>query len=285
MIPSSRLLSSPPHPGFRLQLLFRSRPAADVLFRPLVGCSQMLTPAFLPLLKNRFRLEGGLRWARLDTLRVQPFTGQLSPLPLIRQRARFIPKPLGSVLSMPPSGVSPSYLRRSLNCPCNCSKDSENVSRFRAEAFDRQNEQREDIFLLSPTATLKQQLSLPRLTHRGLQFRCCKAAVAIIGFLDSRLTLLLLSSRTYDPVASASRLFRPEPHPILHLATNGQQPVNLLCQLSLHATFVFFSVESASTAAPDFRQHSPPPIVRIGGPYDRLDLRADKSWPCFENGI
>src|SRR5256884_3759161 len=30
------------------------------------------------LWKNRFQLEGGLRWARLDTLRVQPVTGQLS---------------------------------------------------------------------------------------------------------------------------------------------------------------------------------------------------------------
>jgi len=146
-------------------------------------------------------------------------------------------------------------------------------SRFRAEAFDRQNEQREDIFLLSPKP-LKQSAVFGRDYSRGCS-SCC-SGVARIGFLDGSATLW--SSR--DP----EHMQIPLPPPLGSFGQNTpysptfadqRHTVNLFASYRLKPT-VRFSVKGVYGSGFPVNTF-PPPILRIG-PYERLDLRADKSW-------
>src|SRR5947207_2794296 len=95
--------------GTRGPLLFRVIRGAYSLFE--TRCTRHAEHSS-HLWKNRFRLEGGLRWARLDSRNLSPANYPS----LIRQRARLSSKPLGgSTLNCLPPGSSPSYLRRLLN--------------------------------------------------------------------------------------------------------------------------------------------------------------------------
>jgi len=224
------------------------------------------------LWKNRFQLEGGLRWARLDTLRVQPVTGQLS---LSYQAAHAIQfeAAWGRYSQLPPSGVISELPATSSQYVLAVEQRLGERSRFRAEAFDRQNEQREDIFLLSPTP-LKQSALFGRDYSRGLQFMLQRRSEnRLSGWLGY--TLVFARSRTYEiPLPPPLGSFGQNT-PYSPTFADQRHTVNLFASYRLKPT-VRFSVKGLYGSGFPVNTF-PPPILRIG-PYERLDLRADKSW-------
>jgi len=224
------------------------------------------------LWKNRFQLEGGLRWARLDTLRVQPVTGQLS---LSYQAAHAIQFEVawGRYSQLPPSGVISELPATSSQYVLAVEQRLGERSRFRAEAFDRQNEQREDIFLLSPTP-LKQSALFGRDYSRGLQFMLQRRSEnRLSGWLGY--TLVFARSRTYEiPLPPPLGSFGQNT-PYSPTFADQRHTVNLFASYRLKPT-VRFSVKGLYGSGFPVNTF-PPPILRIG-PYQRLDLRADKSW-------
>ncbi len=66
------------------------------------------------LWRNRFRIEGGLRWANLDSLRVQPLTGQLSLAYQVRLTSQL--KPLGGAMRNGPRPATFSVSQPSMAC-------------------------------------------------------------------------------------------------------------------------------------------------------------------------
>ena len=224
------------------------------------------------LWKNRFRLEGGLRWARLDSLRAQPVTGQLS-VSYQAARATQLEAAWGRYAQLPPSGVISELPATSAQYVLAVEQRLGERSRFRAEAFDRQNEQREDIFLLSPTP-IKRSALFGRDYSRGLQFMLQRRSEnrfsVWLGY-----TLVVARSRTYEiPLPPPLGSFGQDT-PYSATLADQRHTVNLFASYRFKPT-VRFSVKGLFGSGFPVNTF-PPPIVRIG-PYERLDLRADKSW-------
>ena len=224
------------------------------------------------LWKNRFRLEGGLRWARLDSLRAQPVTGQLS-VSYQAARATQLEAAWGRYAQLPPSGVISELPATSAQYVLAVEQRLGERSRFRAEAFDRQNEQREDIFLLSPTP-IKRSALFGRDYSRGLQFMLQRRSEnRLSGWLGY--TLVVARSRTYEiPLPPPLGSFGQDT-PYSATLADQRHTVNLFASYRFKPT-VRFSVKGLFGSGFPVNTF-PPPIVRIG-PYERLDLRADKSW-------
>jgi hypothetical protein len=146
-------------------------------------------------------------------------------------------------------------------------------TRFRAEAFDRQNEQREDLYQFSSRTFLKESALFGRDYSRGLQFMLQRRSEnRLSGWLGY--TLVFARSR---------RLQIPLPPPLGLFGRNTPYSPTLSDQrhtVNLFASYRFKpSVRFSAKAlyGSGFPVDTFPPILRIG-PYERLDLRADKSW-------
>src|SRR6266568_2713319 len=114
------------------------------------------------LCRGRVRLEGGFRWARLDTLRVQPLTGQISLALQARRHTRLeaawgryaqLPFSGGISLGLPSAGGVTVGLA---DLPTSSRQFAFAVeqrfgerTRFRVEAFDRQNDEPVDVYDLA----------------------------------------------------------------------------------------------------------------------------------------
>src|SRR5437867_11972877 len=146
-------------------------------------------------------------------------------------------------------------------------------SRLRVEGFDRENEQREDFFALFPPAPLKQSALSSRDYSRGLQF-----------LLQRRSENRLSGWAGYTLVFARSRSFEVPMQPpfgiigfnSLYFPTLSDQrhTVNLFGSYRFKPS-VRFSAKALYGSG--FPVDTFPPIRRLG-PYERLDLRADKSW-------
>lgn len=238
------------------------------------------------LWKNRFRLEGGLRWAKLDTLRVQPITGQLS-LAYQATRTTQLEAAWGHYAQLPPSGKIGfaaadngafvgfgSLPRTSYQLVLAVEQRLGERSRFRVQAFDRENDQRFDLFLFPSHIPVKQSALDSRDYSRGLQFLLQRRSEnRLSGWLGY--TLVYARSRNYQI---------PLPPPLSPLGLNTPYSPTLSDQrhtVNLFASYRFRpSVRFSAKAL--YGSGFPvttflPPILRIG-PYERLDLRADKSW-------
>lgn len=234
---------------------------------------------------DRFRIEGGLRWARLDTLRLQPLTGQVS---FAFQAARHtqVEAAWGRYAQLPPRGgivgVSPAsgipvafadLPRSSSQYLLAIEQRLGERTRFRVEAFDRQNDQREDLYLFPSRVLFQQSVLLGRDYSRGIQFIAQRRSEnRLSGWVGY--TLTYAQSRSYSlslppPIGSIGldTPYRPTFEDQRHTANLfGSYRLTPSWRLSLKALY-----------GSGFPVNTFPNVLRLG-PYERLDLRADKSW-------
>jgi hypothetical protein len=237
------------------------------------------------LWKNRLRFESGIRWGKLDTLRVQPLTGQLS-LAYQAARSTQFEAAWGRYAQLPSSGgivsavnINGSFVgistlpRMSSQYVVALEQRIGERSRFRIEAFDRQNDQRFDLTLFPTRVLLKQSALDSRDYSRGLQFMLQRRSEnRLSGWLGY--TLVFARSRNYAI---------PLPPPLSPFGFNSSYFPTLSDQrhtVTLFASYRFkpsvrFSAKQLYGSG--FPVESFPPLLRLG-PYERLDLRADKSW-------
>jgi hypothetical protein len=238
------------------------------------------------LWKNRVHLEGGLRWSKLDTLHVQPITGQLSlayqathatQLEAAWGRYAQLPASGGIGFEIPHNGALvgiASLPRTSSQYVLALEQRLGERSRFRVEAFDRENEVRSDLFLLPSGVLLRPSALESHDYSRGLQF-----------LLQRRSENRLSGWLGYTLVYARSRFYQvPLPPPFSPLGSNTlysptlsdqRHTVNLFASYRFRPTVRFSAKALYGSGFPVTTFL--PPILRIG-PYERLDLRADKSW-------
>ena len=236
--------------------------------------------------KNRFHLEGGLRWSRLDTLRVQPITGQLS-LAYRATHATQLEAAWGHYAQLPASGgigfevPDNGALVGIASLPQTSSQYAVAVeqrlgerSRFRVEAFDRENEHRSDLFSFPSRALLKQSALDSRDYSRGLQFLLQRRSEnRLTGWLGY--TLVFARSRNYQIPLSPPLKPLGLDTPYSPTFSDQRHTVNFFASYRFRPTMRFSAKALYGSGFPVTKFL--PPILRIG-PYERLDLRADKSW-------
>jgi hypothetical protein len=237
------------------------------------------------LWKNRFRLEGGLRWDKLDTLRLQPITGQLS-LAYQATQATQLEAAWGRYAQLSPSGKIGSAAndngtflgiaslpRTSSQYVLALEQRLGERSRFRLEAFDRENEQRFDLFLFPSRVPLEQSVLGSRDHSRGVQFLVQRRSEnRLSGWLGY--TLVYARYRDYQiplPLPLTSVGLNTPYFPTL---SDQRHTINLFASYRFKPTVRFSAKELYGSGFP---VNTFPPILRIG-PYERLDLRTDKSW-------
>jgi len=232
---------------------------------------------------DRVRIAGGLRWARLNTLRSQPITGQSSiSLQAARDTlvefswGRYAQLPAfvaeagvftsgGIVLFRPLPQISSQYLFAVEQ------RLGERI-RFRAEIFDRQNYQREDVLLSPPTTVLLSSRLANRDYSRGIQLTLQRRS-------ENRLSGWI----GYTFAHAESKFFVPAiPAPVGAPAFVG--PYQPTTQDQRHTANIFASYRLKPGVRVSLKALygsgfpvSPTFPLRVG-PYERLDLRADKSW-------
>jgi hypothetical protein len=238
------------------------------------------------LWKNRFHLEGGLRWSKLDTLRVQPITGQLS-LAYQATHATQLEAAWGRYAQLPASGgigfevPDNGALVGIASLPQTSSQYAVAVeqrlgerSRFRVEAFDRENEHRSDLFSFPSRALLKQSAFDSRDYSRGLQFLLQRRSEnRLSGWLGY--SLVFARSRYYQIPLSPPLKPLGLDTPYSPTLSDQRHSVNLFASYRFRPTVRFSAKALYGSGFPVTAFL--PPVLRIG-PYERLDLRADKSW-------
>ncbi len=238
------------------------------------------------LCRGRVRLEGGFRWARLDTLRVQPLTGQISLALQARRHTRLeaawgryaqLPFSGGISLGLPSAGGVTVGLA---DLPTSSRQFAFAVeqrfgerTRFRVEAFDRQNDQPEDIYDFSSRALLRPSAIVIRDYSRGLQFTLQRRSEnRVSGWIGY--TLTYARSRSYSiplpPPAGSVGLDTPYA-PTLE---DQRHTLNLFGSYRVTSS-LRFSVKALHGSG--FPVNTFAQVIRLG-PYERLDLRADRSW-------
>lgn len=242
--------------------------------------------------QDRLRLQGGLRWGKLNTLRVQPISGQ-SSVTLRVTRNTQLEAGWGHYAQLPAQGgVAVVTVNGGAgigfgNLPLSSSHFLFAVeqrlgdrTRFRVEAFDRQNENRADLYsvasLTSPPVLLKPSALFGRDYSRGVQLvlqrRSENRLSGWIGY-----TLTIAKSRTYQvplPPPLASFGFDQPYEPTLE---DQRHTVNTFGSYRLTPSVRLSAKAFYGSGFPVVQPFFAFPTIRIG-PYERLDLRADKSW-------
>jgi carboxypeptidase-like protein len=277
-----------PSQAFASDSFVAGQPPALVSFRFSDLRQDAYVQQSIQLWRDRLRLQGGMRWSRLDTLRIQPFSGQSSVTLRVAPNTQ-LEAGWGQYAQLPTrGGVFATALNAGTalgfgNLPLSSShllfaieqRLGERL-RFRIEAFDRQNETRADLYSftnLTPPVLLKPSALLGRGYSRGVQFilqrRSENRLSGWIGY-----TLAFAKSRAYQI---------PVPSPFSPFGLD--QPYEPTLQDQRHTANIFGSYRlrpSVRVSAKAFYGSGFPAAmflstVRIG-PYERLDLRADKSW-------
>ncbi len=249
------------------------------------------------LWKDRLRLQGGVRWGKLNTLRVQPFSGQSSLTLRLAQNTQLeagwghyaqLPVRGGiEVITLDGSGVGVGSLPlSSSHFLFAVEQRLGERSRFRVAAFDRQNQNRSDVYsvptLTSPPILVRSSALRGRDYSRGLQFLLQRRSEnRLSGWIGY--TLAFAKYRTYQVLS-------PPP-----LSVGFDQPYGPTLEDQRHTANIFGSYRltpSVRLSAKAFYGSGFPatafffglPLIRLG-PYERLDLRADKSWSLRKGRI
>jgi hypothetical protein len=249
----------------------------------------------LQLWKDRVHLEGGLRWAKLNTEREQPFTGQFSAS-LRAASNTTLEASWGSYAQLPGRGGIGGYASFNGgflgfgNLPLRSSHSIAAVERrlgerirFRVEAFARLNEARADAYTapfqpgpLIPTLVARSVL-IDRYYSRGLQFLLQRRSEnRLSGWIAY--TFTQVRTRYYAVVL-------PPPLPIFsadtpYVPTDQDQPhsVNIFGSYRLTPSIRVSAKALYGSGFPfDVNPFLSTSVHRIG-PYERLDLRGEKSW-------
>jgi hypothetical protein len=146
-------------------------------------------------------------------------------------------------------------------------------SRFRVEAFDRQNDQREDFYFLPSRIPIRPSVVVGRDYSRGLQFivqrRSENRLSGWIGY-----TLTYAQSRLYSVSLPPPIFSIGKPTPYEPTLQDQRHTANLFGSYRVTPSL---RLSAKALYGSGFPVTFPPPIARLG-PYERLDLRADKSW-------
>ena len=148
-------------------------------------------------------------------------------------------------------------------------------TRFRVEAFDRQNESRDDVYTTAPAVLLARSLLVGRDYSRGLQFLLQRRSEnRLSGWIGY--TLVYAAGGSY---ANSLPQF-PFPFPITPGFPYGptlvdqRHSVNLVASYRLTPT-VRLGVKNLYGSG--YPVELTTPVLRLA-PYERMDLRVDKSW-------
>ena len=245
----------------------------------------------LQLWRDRVRLQGGLRWGKLNTERVQPITGQFS----ISYRAASnttLEASWGRYAQLPArGGISNGSARGDVeilsgNLPYRSSQYLAAIeqrigerTRLRFEVFDRQNEARVDLF--AAQGPPGQQVITP-LLRSALAATDYSRGIQIVLQRRSENRLSGWIGYTYAQARARShRIDLPPPIGIFTMdspssPTEADQPhtVNLFGSYRLTPSI---RLSAKGLYGSGFPINGFTPTSRIG-PYERLDLRVDKSW-------
>ena len=273
-----------PHQDFASQTFVGTQPPTLDVFHLSDLRQNFYVQQSLPIWKDRVRVQGGLRWDRLDSERVQPVTGQVS-FSLRAARHTMIEAGWGRYAQLPARGgirsgfsVGGSLVYFS-DLPQTSSQYLLAVeqrigerSRLRAEAFARDNETRFD-FYNSALAVLARSALTHRDYSRGVQLVLQRRSEnRLFGWVGYTLTYARF--RSYQVAL-------PPPLP----AIGGDTPYFPTEQDQRHTVNVFGGYRITSSLrcslkalyGSGFPVSGFPTVIRMD-PYARVDLRADKSW-------
>jgi hypothetical protein len=236
--------------------------------------------------KQRLRLEGGVRWAKQGTIPVEPVTGQASAsLRLLRNT--LLEAGWGKYDQFLGSGgaLECGFIGTQVVCfsPLPYASSQYIVAieqhlgtrtRVRLEAFDRQNEIRDNIYLQNPSRLVADSLLSSRDYSRGMQLvlqrRSENRLSGWIGYT------LVYARQGFYPLsvpqipAPISPGFPYEP-----TLVDQRHSVNLFATCRLTPTWRLSVKNLYGSGYPV--EIGPPAVMRLS-PYERLDLRVDKSW-------
>lgn len=249
----------------------------------------------LPLWRDRIHLEGGLRWAKLNTEREQPVTGQASVSFRLASNTT-LEAGWGRYAQLPArGGVNGSNAFNNLwvgyaSLPGRTSHYIAAVeqrlgerTRLRFEVFDRQNEGRADIYT-APMSSIPLVFSLversvliSRYYSRGMQVllqrRSENRLSGWIGYTYTQARLRYYSAMLPPPFPPNYGLDTPyEP-------TDEDQPhtVNIFGSYRFKPSIRFSAKALYGSGFPLNGSPFVTTVQRLG-PYERLDLRGEKSW-------
>lgn len=248
----------------------------------------------LELLHGRLRLQGGIRWSRLESLRTEPIVGNLAAS-IDATRAIHLDVSCGHYAQLPSTGrittiagTSAQFIglgrlpRTSWQCLAGVEHRFGERTRLRAEIFDRENENLFDLFTFpipfqKPTS-LARDVLISRDYSRGLQLLFQRRSEnRLSGWLGY--ALVYAKSSNYatllpSPVNNIVNIFGANT-PYSPTPTDQRHNINLFATYRLTPS-VRISVKNLyGSGYPAFTFFSS--AFRLPS-YERLDLRADKSW-------
>jgi carboxypeptidase family protein len=234
---------------------------------------------------ERLRLQGGLRWAQEGTVRIQPITGQASlSYRLLRNTdlqaswgkydqflasgGGFCTSSIsGPICQVPLPYASTQYLVAA-------ERRIGTRTRLRVEAFDRQNTSRADFYAFTPSVLLARSMVAGRDYSRGLQFILQRRSE---NRLSGWIGYTLVYAQQRDLANSVPQI--PVPlsiaTPYFPTLVDQRNNVNLVASYRVSPT-IRLSAKNLYGSGFVIDGY-PPPVIRLS-PYERLDLRADKSW-------
>jgi hypothetical protein len=245
----------------------------------------------LELLHGRLRLQGGIRWSRLESLRTEPLAGNLAasidPTRTTRLDAscgHYAQLPLtGRITTLARTGAQfiglSSLPRTSWQCLAGVEHRLGERTRIRAEVFDRENENRFDLFTFpvpfqKPTP-LARDVLISRDYSRGVQLLFQRRS-------ENRLSGWIGYALVYAKSRDHSTLLPSPVNNVFGVDTSySPTPTDQRHNINLFATYRLTSSVRASvknlygSGYPAFTFFTS--TLRFPS-YERLDLRADKSW-------
>ena len=238
-----------------------------------------------PLWKRRLLLAGGLRWAKQSVVRIEPVTGQASAsLRLLADT--YVEAGWGKYSQFSPNGGILTCFGPSAQITCVAPLPYRSTqylaaveqrigarSRFRAEAFDRQNVNRGDFYILNPKTLLASAVLNSRDYSHGMQFLFQRRSEnRLSGWVGYTLVYARKKQYTIDfPQFALPVVLGTSYEPTL---VDQRHNLNLFASYRLTPAIrlgvknLYGSGFPFATAVPNFRLHA----------YERLDLRVDKSW-------
>ena len=280
-----------PHVNFAEQFMLPPNPTRFLTYRVSDVRQDFYLQDSLQLWKDRVRLQGGVRWSRLNTEREQPVTGQLSVNLRVAENTT-IEGGWGRYAQLPDRGgvhaidsfngfqiglgdlplLSTQYVAA-------VEQRLGERSRLRIEAFDRQEEIRLDLFnaVFTPKGyhliPLSRDAVLARNYSRGIQVMLQRRSEnRLSGWIGY--TYLQARNRQYAVSVPPPVLSFGFNYPYAPSAEDQPSTVNIFGSYRLTPSIRLSAKALYGSGFPigPGRAYS-----RIG-PYERLDLRVDKSW-------
>ena len=239
-----------------------------------------------PLWKRRLVVEGGLRWAKQSAVRMQPVTGQASAS-LRTLEDTYLEAGWGKFSQFTANGGLVGCSEVGLQAVCLAPLPYTSTqyliaveqrlgarSRFRLEAFDRQNRTLDDLEALAPKTLLAKSALVSKDYSRGLQLLFQRRSEnRLSGWIGYTLVYARQKQYTVDLPQFPAPVFLGTPYgPTL---ADQRHNVNLFASYRLTPSVRFGVKNLYGSGFPLIPGE--PPNFRLGS-YERLDLRVDKSW-------